>query len=416
VAQATAITLRVETTSGSLIPTETVTLPGTPVAPAGAPDGQTCAPDSIVGAVQAATSGDWNGTWDATNGWSIDRILNVNLAGSATSKWIAYVNHRWINDDPCHHVLAHLDDVLLYPTCTQNLVDFCFLGEPLWIFPYTATVGPGDRFKVQAYEVNTTFVNGVGTSGLKPSPDAIFATDTTYSFTDIYGYGIMTILQKGPVGFTLSSGNRVPDHGSVCVTDGADGYCGTHKPDPVPFDPADFCVTTGNDGECGTIDTRPPVGHITAPTQGGLFTTPVTLFKGTVDHDHSEIEDVQLRLKRQAVVKVTRYRYKRVTVKKRVKGKIKRVKVRKKKPYKKNVTRCYAWNVKTSGWALQKSCSGDLPAQWWFKADGSEAWSYEFLTKLPAGKYTLDAAAKDGAGNTDTFPELGRNRVTFTVK
>jgi hypothetical protein len=51
-----------------------------------------------------------------------------------------------------------------------------------------------------------------------------------------------------------------------------------------------------------------------------------------------------------------------------------------------------------------------------FKADGDEAWSFEFLQGMPAGSYTLDALARDGAGNVDAVPEAGRNRVTFSVK
>lgn len=406
--------MRIETAMGSLVPAATFNLPAADVAPANAPAGETCPGNSIVGAVAAATSGDWNGTWSADHGWSIDRVFAVNLAGSATKQWIPYVNHRWVNNDPCHQLLGENDDVLLYPKCTTNQIDYCYFGEPLWIYPYTTIAGPGQRVKLQAYEVDTTFANGVGTSEVKPSPDATFATDTTYANTDLYGYGVFTIYGKGAVPFSLYSGYRVPDHGALCVTDGADGYCGTQKPDPVPFDPADFCVTTGDDGECGTTDTRPPVGHITAPAQGSTPTAAVTLLKGTVDHDHSEVAEVQLRLKRQARVTVTKYKKKRVTVKKRVKGKVKRVKVLRRVPYKSKVTRCYSWNVKTSGWAQLKACT--LDATLWFKADGSDAWSYEFLTRLPAGAYTLDADAIDGAGNKDSAPELGRNRVTFTVK
>jgi hypothetical protein len=409
--------MRIETTAGSLVPAQTINLPTTDVAPAGAPAGHTCRGDSIVGAVAAATGGDWDGTWSDQDGWSIDRIFAVDLSGSATKRWIPYINHRWVNNNPCEQVLGPYDDLLLYPKCTSNLIDFCFLGEPTWIFPYTAVAGPGERVRLQAYEVNTTFDSfGRGSSQVGPSPDATFATDSTYVGTDLYGYGVFTLYGNGPVAFSLYKGNRVPDHGSLCLTDGADGYCGTTKQDPVPFDPQDFCVTTGDDGECGTMDKRPPVGHITEPAQGGSFPVAkgVTMLKGTVDHDHSEIAQVQLRLKRQATVTITKYKRKRVTVKKRVRGKIKRVKVLRKKPYKVRVTRCYAWNVKTSTWALLKSCKVD-PTQW-FKADGDEAWSYEFLTKLPAGQYTLDAAAVDGVGNTDNVPEVGRNRITFAVK
>src|SRR3954451_10535518 len=170
--------MRVETTGGRLLPSQSLDLNSAPVAPAGQSAQGTCPGDSIVGAVNTATHGDWNGTWSDDHGWSIDRIYNVDLAGSATKSWLPYVNNAWVNNDPCHAILGFRDSLLLYPKCTTNSVDFCFTGEPMWIYPYQAIAGPGERVKLQAYEVHTSFDGGshAGTSSLGPSPDAVFAT------------------------------------------------------------------------------------------------------------------------------------------------------------------------------------------------------------------------------------------------
>jgi hypothetical protein len=104
---------------------------------------------------------------------------------------------------------------------------------------------------------------------------------------------------------------------------------------------------------------------------------------------------------------------KKVTVKRRVHGKLVRKRVVKKVRVKVRVTACFAWNSTKSSWTRLRSCKV-VPAQW-FKADGDEVWSYEFLEALPGGRYTLDAQAVDGAGNVDSAPETGRNRATFTV-
>jgi hypothetical protein len=135
--------------------------------------------------------------------------------------------------------------------------------------------------------------------------------------------------------------------------------------------------------------------------------------KGTVDFDPSQTDEVTLRLMRQATV--TRYKIKkrRVTVTRTVRGKKvrKHVVKRIRRPYK--TPACFTWSVSTSTWKLLKKCDAATATP--FKADGADIWSFEFLTALPAGNYTLDALAKDGAGNVDNVPELGRNRITFKV-
>jgi hypothetical protein len=122
---------------------------------------------------------------------------------------------------------------------------------------------------------------------------------------------------------------------------------------------------------------------------------------------------VKLRLKRQLGVTVTKYVTKKVKVRKRVHGKIRRVTVKKRKPVKRRVTRCYYYSASANDFKALKSCKQDALL---FKVNGGDYFQWEFTSPLPKGSYTLDAQAVDGVGNVDAAPELGRNRVTFSVK
>jgi hypothetical protein len=390
-----------------------VTLPADPVAPAGALPGQTCAGNTIAGAVHAATGGDWFGKWSAPNGFSIDRIKGTVTDGS-TSKWVAYVNNNFVNEAPCVRTLSEGDRLLLYPSCGTD-TRHCFTGEPLFL--KAASFGsPGVPLEVQAWQVTTAFTSAnVGVSQQAASPGAIVMGPAGTSTTNIYGYTTVPLYDRGPNLITVTNGSRVPDRMTVCITDGADGYCGTQVPAPIPFDPLAFCKTTGFDGLCGTVDKMAPVGHIDQPGDGKSFPAKAhpRFLKGTVDHDPSEVSEVRLRLLRQSVVSTTKVVKRKVKVKKKVNGKLVSKRVMKKVRVRVRATACFAWNPNTSTWTRLRSCKV-VPEQW-FKADGQDVWSYEFLEALPSGRYTLDARAVDGNGNVDSIPEAGRNHVTFVA-
>ena len=78
-AQAAAVSVRVEAPGGPLVPKGDVTLPSAPVPAAGVMDGHTCPGNSVIGALDAATNGDWSGVWSDTTGWSIQRIKSLDL-------------------------------------------------------------------------------------------------------------------------------------------------------------------------------------------------------------------------------------------------------------------------------------------------------------------------------------------------
>lgn len=415
-ADAATVSLRVEATSGPLVPRIAVTLPSAAVAPGGAAADQICPGNSVVGAVHTATGGNWSGTWSDQSGWSIERIGTVDLSATTARRWIAYVNGQFVNEPVCQKSLVEGDTLLMFPICITGTSQ-CFTGGPLQLIA-PESIGPGAPLGVEVWEVNTTFDNqGIGHSQRVPSTQtAVVGPDGSATTDQYYGKATLSISTKGPSLVAASKFGRAPDRATVCVTDGGDGYCGTSVAPPVPFDPLAFCTTTGLDGYCGSPDRVAPVGHVTQPAQAKIFpkTGRPRFLRGTVDFDPSQIAQVNLRLMRRATITVTKVKMRRVTVKKRIHGKIVRKRVLQKRSVRVKKKACLGWNVKTSGWPILKKCDVSTAAV--FKADGDEIWSYEFLTALPPGPYTLAAVAQDGAGNTDLTPELGRNRITFTVK
>ena len=413
-AQATTVSIGIEIPGQALVFRTNVTLPGSDVSPGGAAAGQTCPAASVIGALDTAVAHQWAGTWTDGPGWSIDTIRNVTATTANSRHWDIYLNNHYLNDPPCQRLLADGDRLLLFPRCTAGTSPACFSGNPLWI-QAPSTASPGVFFAVQVWELVTGFdVLGNGDTEVRPIKNAAVYSPDGSAYTDYNGQASIPINAKGDNTVLVTKSTDVPDRANVCITDGADGYCGTTTPPTNPFDPYAFCKTTGSDGYCNSPDLVPPVGHVTQPQPDQKFSgSRPKLMKGTVDFDPSGVDSVNIRLMRQTTYTKYRIRKKKVTKKVKVHGRTVRKRVVKKirKPYK--AKGCFTWNPATSGWNLLKACNAALAKQ--FKADGADEWSFEFLSALPPGNYTLDALAKDGAGNVDSTMELGRNRVNFKV-
>jgi hypothetical protein len=427
-AQADAVTLRIEGMNGPIFERASVGLPTAPVAPAGAPANQTCAGTTVIGAVHAAVSGSWSGDWSDTTGWSLKQIQSLIASPTAAprqAKWVTFINGVLVNDPPCQKTLSGGDNLLVYPACLPTATSFsnCWREGPLDLRgPNNGVGGVGSPVKFTVFETTVTLDNqGIGSGQTSTSADATLSgpegsaqTDSKYGT----GEGALWFVNRGPAIVTANKDSHVPDRIGVCLSDGADGYCGTTKPDQTPFDPFSFCQqqTNGSDGYCGSPDKMAPLGRISKPVEAASFAKGAgpTKLNGTVDFDPTLTDHVDLRLMRQITANViVRYKKKRVTVKKRVHGKIVKKRVTKKIPVKKKRAVCYSWVDATSTWKKLKKC--DPTTATTFRAEGAEIWSYSFLSALPGGKYTFDAIAQDGAGNTDSTPEPGRNRVSFKV-
>lgn len=188
------------------------------------------------------------------------------------------------------------------------------------------------------------------------------------------------------------SGDVRSNGGQVCVTDGADGACGTVKPisaAQVAQSTSTGCFTFGSDGRCGTQDDMPPLVRLTdltaktyakgkAPRE---LTGTAGNFKndGTLLTDPSGLKDVRLR--------ITRYVGRK----------------------------CWTFDGTAERFKPLAGSCGTGKGKF-FSVGSKPEWSYLLPAPLKPGKYRVEAFAVDGKGHTDKVRRWNRNHVVFQVK
>lgn len=164
---------------------------------------------------------------------------------------------------------------------------------------------------------------------------------------------------------------------TVCVTDGADGFCNTVKPSPSPAPPAPAAASA-------VPDTAPALGRIAGIGEQQRFARgrgPREL-RGTVADDPSGISEVRLRLTRR------------------------------------NGRRCETFDGVAERWVRASRCGAEHGS--FFAIGNAASWSYLLPSALAKGRYVLDTQTVDGAGNVTRGADRGapgapRNRVVFHV-
>jgi hypothetical protein len=134
------VTVRVEGTNATLVPETAVLTTTTPVER----DGHSCPGTSALGAIDAATGGDWSGTWFDGLGWSVDAVRGESYAyPNYLDFWI---NATYASTGLCGTELQAGDDVVLVPAPDGPLLDLTGV-------PATATVGQPVAVDVQEHGV-----------------------------------------------------------------------------------------------------------------------------------------------------------------------------------------------------------------------------------------------------------------------
>lgn len=301
------------------------------------------------------TFGQYGATFERINGDSV--AGDPNGGGQYGTYLNEYKNGQFSNYGGCGDTIADGDDVLYaYGDGSEQLLK---LAGP-------ATVKPGDSAQLKVSDAgNATPVAGASVGGQTSSSDG---TATTAPLT-----------QRGPNVFKATKSGAIRSNAvSVCVTDGADGFCGTTKPgDPAPA--AGNAPAPASAPAAAAPDEVAAFAKIGSITEGKRFAKghgPRTL-AGRVDADASGIEDVRLRLSRTSGKACTRYdgaRERFVTTR-----------------------RCGVKNART------------------FSVGSTPDFSYLLPGTLPAGRYVLDVIVIDRKGNQTTTYQRGRNRVVFYV-
>ena len=363
------VTIRVEGGQRTLVRQTTVQPSSSVTVDKRSQGGTTCNGAGGGGALELATGGDWGGRADA-QGQRVERIFSETyLLGDEFSGkfWSFYVNNAPSYVGLCDYTPQTGDEILLAAACSEG--SDCFTGDPLDI-KAPATARPGEPFQADVVEYTSQFGPSSATATSAPSEGATVAGGGTSTTTDNAGRAVLTFTERGPVDLVATKGGRIRDTVTVCVTDGADGACGTTVPPK--------CETTGDDGRCGTRDSASPRAAFTGLTEGRTFPRgqgPRTL-SGTAGDDPSGLLMVKLRLTRNDGGRCSYFS-----------GKSERF-VR---------ARCGAANGK------------------WFAIGDRSDWSYLLPSALPRGRYVLDVNAIDKAYNRDDQRRRGDNRVVFRV-
>ena len=355
-----AVGVRVEGASQTLVPRTEVAATGDR---ATSPGGNDCAGNTATGALDRATAGDWDGAPG-----TVERILGETQAfggGEPDHYWTFWLNYAYVNAGACDTPVQDGDEVLFFVDCYGN---GCTSPKPLRI-EVPAAAKPGDRVPVKVTEYSVTFdpVTYAGTTHSAPSSGAtVEVADRSY-VTDSNGVAQVETFHRGPVAMRATKPDYVRSATeSTCVSDGADGFCGTTKPGepaPAPVVPAG-------------PDRLAPEGRILGIAEKQVFSrrgAPREL-KGAVKSDPSGLHAVKLRLTR-------RYR-----------------------------GRCWYFSPKADGFRRTR-CGRSFAFTIGDRAD----WSYLLPERLGPGRYVLDAVAIDKAFNREALAR-GRNRVVFGVR
>jgi hypothetical protein len=355
------VTVRVEGRNATLLPPTAVTLGADDVTLA---DGSTCHGNTAAAALDKATAGNWDRMP------FVSTILGESHTFTANDYWAEWVSNRF-GGGLCTDALNDGDELLM-------LVDVSDAKFNPTVFPLTiggapATVAPGVPFTVTVTRYRTT--GTPGTSTPESAAEATVTAGGASATTDPAGQATLVLAGAGPttIRATLAGSRSAPV--PVCVTDGADGACGTSTANVA----GSACVTTGDDGACGTKDRRAPRGKIVSIRDGQRFGRgkgPRTL-SGIVAPDPSGLAAVRLRLTRN------------------------------------DRGRCATFDGRSERFATLKRCGATRGR--WFNAGDREAWSYLLPARLGRGRYVLDVQARDRAGNVDTLLQRTRTRVVFHV-
>jgi len=363
------VTVRVEGQAETIVPRTALTTTTAPVSK----DGEhSCPGTSAIGALDVATAGDWDGAWSFSQ--QVERIRGESHVfdpdAAANRYWTFWLNHRFQNAGACDTELQEGDEVLFFPDCFGD----CASQAPLRLeIPPHAR--PGEPVQAKVVQYGVAFGDDGGSTTEGPATGATVTAGGRTFTTDGQGVANVVLDERGPAGARASKPDFVRSATeTVCVSDGADGFCGTATPGAAA-PPAPACVTDGADGRCGTRDRRAPQARITGIGEQQRFTrrsAPREL-TGSVEADPSGLHVVKLRLTR------------------RHRG------------------RCWYFSGSKEAWRRTR-CGRAFRFAIGDRAD----WSYLLPKRPRRGRYVLDVIAVDRAFNRDTLAR-GRNRVVFHV-
>jgi len=254
----------------------------------------------------------------------------------ASEYWALWVNYKYSDVGLCDAELQTGDDVLLFIDCFGG----CTSPKPLRLSRVPATAAPGGTAGVLVETFNVSGFPSV--TQPVPAPGATVSVGGQQFTTGADGVAQVTFAGSGPldvqatkVGHVRSTVER------TCVTNGADGACGTVQPSPPR-------------------DRTAPVASIAGISNGQRFSrrgAPREL-RGSVTPDPSGLWAVKIRLTRRLG------------------------------------NTCWYFSGSREQF-LKRTCG----KRYAFKVGDRADWSYLLPARLPRGSYVLDSYAIDNVFN-----------------
>ena len=276
------VTVRVEGDAATLAPQVPVTTTAEPVAR----DGHSCSGTSALGALDAATGGNWAGTYyDAFSDWIVDSIAGETHV--FPDSWGMWVNSAYSESGLCSTELQEGDELLLAPAAQ---------GPILELQPLPATVAQGGTVTVTVLE------HGVG---YNPDPpyDLIRTDGPAAGATVAAGGATATVGADGKAQLTFAAPGRqtvqATQAGHVRSAVRAVDVTAAPAPGAAPVPPP-----------LTAEDSTAPVAAFTSLTDGRAYSrrrAPREL-AGTVSADPSGLRSVRLSIRRQKGGKCWTYR------------------------------------------------------------------------------------------------------------
>lgn len=359
------VTVRVEGASQTLLAATSVTTNGVAVEKDGNAE-HTCSGASAAGALQQATSGNWNGAWFKGIGYSVETILGETHAFEpgvpANYFWAYWLDDKSATAGICEGELSSGDSVLFFPECFSESGACAPAPNPLALSaPSVAERGSPMTVSV------TSYANASGASS--PAAGVTVAGGGASATTGANGQATLSLAQAGNVVLQASAPGSVRDEASVCVHSGNDGTCGTQA------------QSTATPTTSPAVAAAPYKGPFAIVAKAGdvlddhVYTAAKAprVLSGTVA-SRSPIASVSLRLRRS------------------FRG------------------RCWAYDGVGERFVRTRCGSGSF-----FAVSTSASFSYLLPGALARGRYVLDIEASDAAGNRTSLAR-GSSRVVFYVR
>jgi hypothetical protein len=370
------VTVRVEGLTEMKLPVMQVTTTTQPVVNDGNPE-HSCSGTSALGALQVATGGNWNGSWEASFGQylinTIEGETHLYQSGITSYYWSFWVNDTYQNEGACDVQLEPGARVLFFPVCDET----CPSGPsptPLEIeVPAKANVGESINAIVRRY-------NEKGEPA--PAAGAHIEWRGGSAMTDAQGDATLAFYSTGAYELHVTGAEAEPaavrTEASVCVHAGNDGTCGTALPIACPTSAGATC---------------PPLERTSTPPPPSPLAASVRITGVKNEHTYSHRSAPRLLA---GVIEIPfggTLRQVRISLQRRYHG------------------RCFDFSGSRENFVRTKKCGSAA----FFSVGGSESFSYLLPARLPKGSYTYDIEAINSTGQATKLVS-GISHVVFQVK